>query len=336
MLPKYGHSRLKFPPGEQRKFIEKVFKKSSLNTEGLAKLVNLSPRTISDWRREKFNIDNDSFNIFSKQFNIASTLNKNNLIKEWEKIKLTGSLNGGYKRFKKHGNPATLEGCKKGGSNTLKILREKGIIAPNKNFSHPHQKNSKLAEFVGIMLGDGSLTELQASITLNTEADKDYLKYVKRLGTLLFKDKPTISARKDSKATDLRFSGKKLVEYLIKIGLQTGNKVKNQVEVPKWILNSKSYKVACLRGLMDTDGCVVKSSHVYKLKRYVYYNPCFANRSKPLLQFVGSTLVELGFSPSVAGERIWLYNIADIRNYFQIVGSSNYRLLKFKEDIPIG
>lgn len=336
MLPKYGYPRLKFPKGEQKKFIENVLQKSKLNIAGISKIVNLSPRTVRDWRNEKFNIDEVSVNTFCKKFNISPPQNKSRLINEWRKIKLEGSVRGGFAHFKMYGSPATPEGCRKGGSNALKTLRKKGIIAPCKNFTLPSHKSNDLAEFVGIMLGDGGLTESQATITLNTEADEDYIQFVNKLGFKLFRENPTVSNRNDCKATNLVFSGKELIKYLIKIGLKVGNKVKNQVGVPDWIEHSLPFKIACLKGLMDTDGCMAKCTHKYKSKSYIYYNPCFANRSKPLLEFVTNTLRDIGLHPSVAGERIWLYNKAEVQTYFKLIGSSNTRLLKFKEDIPNG
>lgn len=177
------------------------------------------------------------------------------------------------------------------------------------------------------------LQKKQATITLNTEADKEYVHYVSRLGNTLFGQKPSISNRKDCKATNLRYSGIKLIEFLLKVGLKRGDKVKQQVDVPDWIKSSIKYKVACLRGLMDTDGCISRCTHKYKTKSYTYYNPCFANRSKPLLDFVTNTLEELKLHPSVAGERIWLYNKTSVKDYFKIVGSSNFRLLKFKTNV---
>jgi hypothetical protein len=330
MLPKFGLQRLRFPKYKQREFVEKVFNKSHLDTESLSKIAGLSPRTIRDWKRERYCISKYAVDVFCKQFNIEHPQNIQKLINNWRKERLMASTKGGYAHFKMYGNPATLGGCKKGGSKTLKILRERGIIARCKNFSLPSHKTSTLAEFIGIMLGDGSLSKFQAAITLNTLADKSYIKYVTKLGIKLFKDKPTVTNKNDCNATDIRFSGIKLVKYFVRLGLKIGDKVKNQVGVPNWILDSQLYSISCLRGLMDTDGCIAKSTHKWKLKTYVYRNQCFANRSKPLLKFVENTLINTGLHPCVAGERIWLYNKMEVQKYFELVGSHNYRLLRFR------
>lgn len=335
-MPKHNYPKLKFPKGEQRKFLEKIFDKSGLDIQSLAKTVNVSPRTIRDWKKEKYNISKDATDKFCKFFNITLPYDEKRLIYNWQKIKIGISRKGAIARFNKYGNLGTPEGSRKGGSKTLKILRERGVIPMCKSYALPKNKNVDLAEFIGIMLGDGGITKEQATVTLNSEADKQYIEYVISLGKKLFRNKPAIVKKKDCKATDLRYSGTKLVNFLISIGLKRGNKVKQQVDVPDWVQKSNPYKIACLKGLMDTDGCVVVSTHKVGLKRYVYYNRCFANRSKPLLNFVADTLKEQGLHPSVAGERIWLYNKAEIRAYFDIIGSNNARLLKFKETSPSG
>lgn len=335
-MPKYNYPRLEFPKGEQRKFLEKIFEKSGLGIQNLAKIINVSPRTIRDWKREKFNISEDAIDKFCKFFDITPPNDEKLLISNWLKTKTEISRKGAIARFNKYGNLGTPEGSRKGGSKTLRILRERGVIPLCKHYALPRNKSVDLAEFVGIMLGDGGITKEQATVTLNSEADKQYIEYVISLGRKLFRNKPAIVKKKDCKATDLRYSGIKLVNFLISIGLKRGNKVKQQVEVPDWVQKSDSYKIACLKGLMDTDGCVAVSTHKVGLKRYVYYNPCFANRSKPLLSFVAETLRDQGLNPSVTGERIWLYNKAEIRAYFDIIGSSNARLLKFKETSPSG
>lgn len=321
-----------FPKGKQSEFINGLCEKNNLNTKQLAEMIGIPSRTLSDWKREKYHISESGLNLICNRFHIPIPNNVDKLREDLGKERLKANRKGGLAYFRIYGNPATLEGCRKGGSKTLQILREKGIIATCKNFTLPSRTTIELAEFIGIMLGDGNLSKFQASITLNTIADKDYIKFVEKLGIKLFSDKPTITDKKDCHATDVRFSGIKLVEYLVRHGLQTGNKVKNQVGVPKWISGQKQYKISCLRGLMDTDGCVAKCTHKYKLKSYVYYNPCFANRSKPLLEFVTNTLRELGLHPSIAGERIWLYNKAEVCAYFELVGSNNTRLLKFREE----
>lgn len=331
-MPKFNELRLKFPSGQQKLFIKKLLQNKA-TIISLSRIADVSPRTVRDWRLEKYHIPERVIKMFCKQYKVKLPNNIPQLIENWKLMKTQISREGAIARYKIYGNFSTPEGRRKGGHNALQILRKRGLAAwCSKPYNYP-KKGKNLAEFVGIMLGDGGITKEQATITLNTVADKEYVNYVSKLGNTLFGQKPKISDRKDCQATNLRYSGINLIEFLLKIGLKRGDKVKQQVGVPDWIKSSIKYKVACLRGLMDTDGCISRCTHKYKSKSYTYYNPCFANRSKPLLNFVTETFDELNLHPSVAGERIWLYNKATIRDYYEIVGSSNYRLLKFREFI---
>lgn len=189
-----------------------------------------------------------------------------------------------------------------------------------------------MAEFVGIILGDGGITVGQCTITLAREADKDYIPVVSDLGLKLFGEKPKIYKRKRCKADDLCYNGINFVEYLTTVGIKIGNKVKQQVDVPEWIKNNREYSLRCVRGLMDTDGGI--ATHRYKVgnKVYEYKKLNFTNHSVPLVMFVKEVFEYLGFSPKLAGKlgnnRLWLYNYNETKEYLRIIGSSNSRILK--------
>ncbi len=136
-----------------------------------------------------------------------------------------------------------------------------------------------LAEFIGIMLGDGHLHKKGEksylgdllSISLNRVDEPEYVEYVKNLIFNLFGIIPAEHPRSDSKSIDLKLYNSDIIDFLISIGLKTGDKVKNQVYVPEWIKkentwikcnhiewisNIKPFVIACLRGLIDTDGSI--------------------------------------------------------------------------------
>ena len=124
------------------------------------------------------------------------------------------------------------------------------------------EKNSDLAEMIGIILGDGNLyyNEKQHKYFLRISSNRDeeinYRRYTSDLMQRVFGFTPRIINKLDRKGTDLIIQNKIIVEQLIKMELKTGNKVKNQVNVPFWILEKGKYIIACLRGLFDTDGSI--------------------------------------------------------------------------------
>lgn len=329
--------RIKFLPGCQKKFIADVYQKSGLSTKQLAKIANIHSRSFIDWRREKLTMPLKAAQIFSELFDIQLPESTSIMVKRWIKSKNDASRKGGINRFIKYGSFATKEGCRKGGRKSLANLRRKGIIPTVKIYNLPSCYNEYLAEYIGIMLGDGGITSGQCTITLNSEADKDYIQYVSGLGKLLFGEEPKKFYYKTDKAVCLYYNRISLVQYLVSIGLKIGNKVKQQVGVPEWINSSQKFKIACLRGLMDTDGGVFLHRYTVNGKKYMYKKISFSNRSLPILQFVFNVLSELKFTPKIidkiANKKVWLYNANEVEQYLKIVKTNNARLLKHNGEV---
>jgi len=132
-----------------------------------------------------------------------------------------------------------------------------------------------------------------------------------------------ICKRKNNKGADIVVSSSNLIDYLLKQGIVPGNKVKNQVCVPGWIKQNLGYRVACLRGLMDTDGGVY--IHQYKIagKSYKYLKLCFTNCSQPLLDFAHETLKSLNIKAYKTGYHVSIFSAIGVKEYFQTVGSHN-------------
>lgn len=329
-------TRLEIDAEVQKRYLLEVEEKSDLRDEELAKLFGVVGRSYRDWRRGKYAVTVRAAEIVESDFGIAFPVDKNRALAEWIKSKSEGGRKGGLACYKKYGSPGTLEGRKRGGSRALAILRQRGVIPPAKEFNFPRVRNADLAEFIGILLGDGGITREQACITLNSEEDKEYLWYVLRLITELFHFSASFFKRKNCKANVIYCNGVKLINYLLQLGLKVGNKVRQQVDVPEWIKVNKIYSISCLRGLMDTDGGVFV--HRYKVhgKEYKYLKICFTNRSMPLLMFVSKVLKDLGYTPKevlkTENKKVWLYNQGEVLRYLHVVGTHNQRLYKRLEE----
>lgn len=328
-------TRIKFKPGNQKLFINQALLKNGLTVKKLAQKLNIHPRSLRDWRREKLNMPLQAVEYINTNYHILVPEDKNIAIDRWKNFKFNLSRKGGFTYYSKYGSPATKEGCIKGGRKTLSILRERGVIPfPNK-YDCPQNLSVDLAEMVGILLGDGGMTRYQLSISLNSVDDKDYVNYVENLGYILFKHKPKLIYRGNTKCVDLYYNGENLIKYLISIGLGIGSKVKRQAGVPNWIESDPEYQKSCLKGLMDTDGGI----HIHKYnvngKTYFYKNVCFTNQSVPLIDFVYNTLKRVGLNPKkrirIENKKVWLYNTKEVQEYLNLVGSSNQRLLKYRE-----
>jgi hypothetical protein len=229
-------------------------------------------------------------------------------------------------------SPGTTEGRKKGGrisqlnrkNNPDHYLSCGCFIA--KKIQIPKNK-IQIAELIGIILGDGGITQGQIHITLNSISDRQYANYVRKLIENLFCLKTGMYKKKNANANVIYVSGVNLIKYMISKGLMIGNKVKNQVDAPNWIKQNIKLSTACLRGLIDTDGGIFFHNYTVKKKPYSYLKLSFTNKSLPLLNFVHKTLSELNFHPKFFGNnRVWLYSEKEVKTYLKTVGSSNNRL----------
>lgn len=184
-------------------------------------------------------------------------------------------------------------------------------------------RSEELAEFVGIMLGDGGMTSFQISITLGYKSDREYSVFVSALLKRLFLVAPSIYER-DQSIIDIRISRKVLVNFCVSLGLCIGNKIRNKVDIPHWIKQNKIFLTACVRGMMDTDGCIFQECHAIGEKKYCYPRIALVSYSNTLRLSVFEGLKKLGFSPKERnGRSINLENKGEIQKYFSLVGTHN-------------
>lgn len=187
----------------------------------------------------------------------------------------------------------------------------------------------ELAEFFGIMMGDGGINNpWQANITLNSIKDAKYSKYISRLCKRLFGIIPAIRKRKTRNALVVSLSSTSVVDFLVENGLVRGNKLKTGLRIPKWILEKPLYQKACVRGLIDTDGCIFV--HVHKVRGKIYKNIglSFVSLSKELIFQVADIFAEFGIMPHITkrGQDIYLYQVDAVVKYLKVFGTSNERI----------
>lgn len=189
--------------------------------------------------------------------------------------------------------------------------------------------SARLAEFIGIMLGDGGIhTPWQATITMNWISDREYSEYIVELCVKLFSVRPSVYKRKTRNAAVIRLSNTSVVEYIIKLGLHRGNKLKQGLKIPDWVMSKRSYKIACLRGLVDTDGCVYVHKHKIKDREYKNIGLSFTSYSPELVGQVAEILAELNIMPHITTRQrdVYLYRADAVAKYLKVVGTSNPRI----------
>ena len=316
--------RVKFLENKQRSFLGKIKKENNLDWHNLAEICKVDKRTLFDWRRDKYQMNYVSLQSLKKKLRI-SVPRIEVLPDDWN-IKSAARL-GALRRNELYGRLGTVEGRRKGGMVSALKFRNDPEFAKKvgfklrKNIIYP-RRSSLLAEFIGILLGDGSINEHQVRI-YNNKTDRDYAYFIKKIVTDLFKITSTVTVR-DKNTIVVTVSSKNLVLFLINCGMKKGNKMLNGTDVPQWIFKDNEFVKSCLRGLMDTDGGIYFHNHTTKGIKYRHMGLCFTSHSKALLNSAYKMFLRFSLNCKTAGGRhIFIYDRKEVNKYMQIIGSHN-------------
>jgi hypothetical protein len=202
-----------------------------------------------------------------------------------------------------------------------KARRNSPIIGFNlKKIKYP-ELNEELAEFIGIYLGDGTITKYVVRISGDSRYDLTYFMYISSLVKKLFNLDSRIATERGNNGLLITIYSKHLCSFLRdKYGINFGDKIRNQVNIPKEILNNKRLVLACMRGLVDTDGCISRRG-----RNGSQFCVQFFNRNKDLLQQVREIGFKYGFFSYFTGEETGTNKWSNVEKYFREVGSSNLK-----------
>jgi hypothetical protein len=253
-----------------------------------------------------------------------------------EHLRRAGRL-GALARYKIYGNPGTPEGRQKAGKLLVEWIRnnpeeaKRRGVAVAKEIKHP-PLSPLLAEFVGTLLGDGGIRNgLQVVISFNRATELPYAQWVQRAVKRLFGLDSFQSFHKDNLGGDVVVSSVNLVKCLGGIaGLRPGDKLRNGLDVPTWIWERCSYQIACLRGLMDTDGSSYLHRYQVNGKWYGYPKLAFCSLSEPLRRSASRLFSNLGFHPRLAASsyQVFIDRQEEFRRFFRIVGTRHKHRLE--------
>ena len=129
-----------------------------------------------------------------------------------------------------------------------------------RNVTSPNKESKKLAEFFGILTGDGYMNTYRKydyviEIAGNKLYDKDYLViYVSNLIKELFNVSPRYIEKKNQNSIYLRIRSKVIFNYLLNNDFKKGRK--GNIKIPAWVINNKEFMKYFIKGLFDTDGCI--------------------------------------------------------------------------------
>ncbi len=319
-------TRIQFKKNKQREWFEYFINKNIVSKHKLAKICRVTVRTIRAWIHEDTTIPEMALLKICKEFNVSLPEGIKRLDDYWYIQK--GSRKGALVRMKLYGPPGSIETRRKGGIISQQRRRENpdkylkmGCIVKKPYFLTNPDEN--FAEFAGILLGDGGITDSQIRITVSSLVDGEYSKFIARIIKKLFKYTPSVLMRNQNNTINITLSGRGLVELLEGWGFKKGNKIKQQVNIPRWIMENYAFKKACVRGLMDTDGGLYFHNHTVGGIIYRNIGLCFTSYSIPILNSVSKILKENKINHSLKKNRIFVYNLDHIKNYFSIFGTHN-------------
>jgi len=297
--------RVRLKPGQQHKLLTQICIKNKLSLKRLSDELNVGYSAIKKYNNEGSLFPKRVFDdIFEKYDLNKSEFNPIEVLPDY-----WGAQKGGEKGirtlFRKY--PEKLMSWRLKGLRKTHRIAQKEIVLP--------EPSENLCEFLGAVLGDGTITKYFIRISGDYRCDLEYFAHLNNLAKSLFGVEGAVEKERQRNTAYLRFSSVKLCEFVSKtLHMRFGKKTK--ISMPNF-MKSKEFKIALLRGLMDTDGSLCKRGNKLAL--------VFTAYNKYILDFAEKAGMELNIFTHKNESQVGTDSWPKICKYFEIVGSSNPR-----------
>jgi transposase-like protein len=310
--------------GEQARFLQDAKDATGLTWKRIAEICGIERHTLRAWRDEAWHMSHSA--LLDLSYRSGVPVPPIVEIVPEEERRRRSAVKGAHARAAIHGPVGTPEGRGKGGQVTQRRRREnpelyEGKFSTRKPIRIP-PRSPRLAELVGIILGDGQISDLQVVVSNHAEHERQYSAFVAQLFYDLFALEASLDLRPKN-TLNVVVSSIALVEHLETLGLYRGSKVSRQVGIPEWIFEDGEYICACIRGLVDTDGSVFLHRQRYKQREYRFLELYFSNHSQPLLAGMERLLSCLQYIPKRDNRGVTLYRQEEVKRYFETVSTHN-------------
>lgn len=191
----------------------------------------------------------------------------------------------------------------------------------------------KLAEFVGILLGDGCLTLknkrskaiTRLKISCNSKDDFEYVTYLYTLVKELFGVEPKIEFRKNENTVDVLLFKKGILLFLInEVGMKLSPKW-GRAKIPEKVL-LEGYGRDVLRGYFDTDGSVVVTDNNGTIYPRLEMKICPSPMKEQFIELLKKEGFKFGAYEIGKGEvRIQLNGKEQLKKWIEKVGFRNQK-----------
>lgn len=311
--------RIQFAKGRQQYFIDAVCRKLNKNLKELSAELNIQNKVgysaVKHYHQERLLLPLIIAEELSRISNIEweNFEHKNLLLDNWGMIK--GGKNGYQSLVKKY--PHMLAKWRQIGMKKFIVFagkNRKKVILP--------KMNKELAEFIGICLGDGTLTKYFLRISLDARYDLSYADYIMNLIFRIFGIQARLRKENGKNLIYVTLHSITVCEFLHeKCGLPFGDKIINAASIPKLIIVNPELIKNCIRGLIDTDGTIYRGDTVY----------FYSNNIKLIMQ-VKKVNSKLKIFTHVDDTRICTNSWPHTISYFRKIGSSNLKnVIRFSE-----
>ena len=150
-----------------------------------------------------------------------------------------------------------------------------------------------LAYIIGVAIGDGNLSNPNGrAVRLRISCDTQYPKLIEKMSSAVQKICPT------NKVSFVLKKGKRCGDiscysntWPILLGWNVGAKYDQDIHIPEWIRENKKHSIACLKGLIETDGAVYFDRK--------YKSVIFTSIIKNIAGEVFDIITKLGFKPKI-------------------------------------
>ena len=203
-----------------------------------------------------------------------------------------------------------------------------------KGLKLPKEMSEELAEFLGIHLGDGSMSKdyrytYKVTYTCNS-AEVQYAQYITDLFERLFNVRLRIVRDDKSHCVNLYYYSKTLCEFLNTVlGIPYGEKI--DLRIPTLVQSDTKYSAAFIRGVFDTDGCFTTQ----KYGKYHYPLVKICTKHKRFANEIMEVLGNLGIPAFITRKMNMRYPAYDVvvrnknvQKFIDIVGSHNIKNIK--------
>lgn len=148
-----------------------------------------------------------------------------------------------------------------------------------------------LAEYIGVILGDGNIScfpRTERLILVSNSNNLGFINHYSKITEKLFNKKPNIYKVKKAQAVRISFYQKYISQRL---GIPVGNRRFANLNIQEWIFSDNYFLLRFLKGLFEAEGSF--SIHAPTST----YNFSFANRNSSLLDIVEKALIKLDYHP---------------------------------------